>query len=166
VVLFGAGHVGTAVAQILSGIDCRLEWFDQRPDYLKSPKPSINTNTHVYNSPCLAVESCLSGSSFLVLTHSHETDFELVEAILSRDDVAFCGLIASSSKAIKFRNRLRRKGFSNEELYRLVAPVGSVVGGHKEPMAVAVAIVAQLLEFSSSSIIKRAKNSKHAFNRT
>jgi len=164
VALFGAGHVGSAVAQILSDIDCSLNWFDQRADYLQGKQNARNIRRHVFVHPYLAVESCAPGTSFLILTHSHEIDFELVEATLSRDDVAFCGLIASNSKAAKFRNRLRRKGFSAQEICRLIAPVGSNAGQHKEPMAVAVAIVSQLLEFTATST-SQDKSSLHAIDR-
>ena len=151
VVLFGAGHVGKSVAAILAEVDCSLTWYDSREQYLPVQPLAINTQTHLFEQPYSVVESCNAGSSYLVMTHSHELDFELIEGILSRSDSAFCGLIASKSKAARFRNRLRRKGFSEQELSRLIAPVGSDNGEHKEPMAVAVAIVAQLLEFSAAS---------------
>lgn len=164
IVLFGAGHVGKAVAQILSQVDCRLNWYDQRAECFDDSLAHGNIQTHVYSSPHLAVEACESSSSYLIMTHSHDTDFELVEAVLSRDDVAYVGLIASASKAAKFRNRLRRKGFSEQEICRLIAPVGTSVSRHKEPMAVAVAIVAQLLELDTSAH-QSSVNSHYATDR-
>lgn len=156
VVLFGGGHVGQSMATILSGIDCSLSWFDSRANYLPDQVEAVNTATQCFDNPYRAVELCRAGSSFLVMTHSHDIDFELVEAILSRSDSAFCGLIASKSKSAKFKNRLRRKGFSEQELARLVSPIGTAIGEHKEPMAVAVAIVAQLLDFSVATDAEEA----------
>ena len=72
-------------------------------------------------------------------------DFEIVEAALARNDVAFCGLIGSCSKALSFRRRLSRKGFSAAELAALTSPVGLDLGGGKLPMEVAISAVAQVM---------------------
>jgi xanthine dehydrogenase accessory factor len=55
------------------------------------------------------------------------------------------GLIGSETKAAKFRSRLKQKGLSDEELKRLVSPIGLFKGG-KHPAEVAVSAVAQLLQ--------------------
>ena len=72
------------------------------------------------------------------MTHSHELDQQYVEAILSRKDTAFLGLIGSESKAAKFRNRLKRKGFSDSELDRIACPVGLTDTPGKKPAEVAM----------------------------
>jgi len=82
---------------------------------------------------------CPAGSHYLVMTHSHERDLEVVEAVLSRGDAAFCGLIASRSKAQAFRSRLSRKGFSDAEVAQLTAPLGARVRTGNTPMEVAIA---------------------------
>jgi xanthine dehydrogenase accessory factor len=144
VVLFGAGHVGQALASILEQLPCRLTWIDSREDIVAAcggyRRPPV-----VATHPELLVESQPANSYFLVMTHSHEQDYALVEAILSRPDAAFCGLIGSRSKAAKFRNRLFRKKFSEQEVARLTCPVGDTGITGKQPMEVAVSIASQLI---------------------
>ena len=55
------------------------------------------------------------------MTHSHEMDMVVAEAALPRADAAYCGLIAFASKAAKFRNRLKCRGFNVPEKERLTA---------------------------------------------
>ena len=114
-----------------------------------------------------------SGPRFmLVMTHDHSVDFELVRAALdtmkevrqtandksvgqsvSKDDhlkpskpsAPYIGCIASATKAKRFRDRLIQRGYSEPLVNQLVMPIGLPIGG-KEPMAVAVSIVAQLLD--------------------
>lgn len=108
----------------------------------------------------------------LVMTHDHSVDFELVRAALdtmkdesqtvndesvgqsvSEDDhskpsklsAPYIGCIASATKAKRFRDRLIQRGYSEPLVNQLVMPIGLPIGG-KEPMAVAVSIVAQLLD--------------------
>jgi len=145
VMLFGAGHVGKALIQILAELDCDVRWFDSRPDFLPG-KPPPNVMPVLLTHAPLAVEECPAGSSFLVMTHSHELDFDIVEAALSRRDACYCSLIASKSKAAKFRQRLKRKAFTADEIDKLTAPAGLSCFNSNEPMAVAVAIAAQLLQ--------------------
>jgi len=149
VALFGAGHVGKALVRILADLPCRVTWLDSREDVLsasvaESGAPA-NVTPRLVDNPPVAVEELPAGVWYLVMTHSHEMDFELVEAILTRGDFPYCGLIGSRSKSVKFRKRLSRIGFSDAELERLVSPVGMDLGGGKTPMEVAVSIAAQLL---------------------
>ena len=162
------------IAQRLPGVttfyDSRADWLNRLTcaltknesiDMAPSVDLSVSSNTfttipgnlpasaihlkHLTNNVYAAVEACEPGASFLVMTHSHELDMEVVEAILSRQDSAYCGLIASDSKAIKFRNRLRRKGFNDKELAQLTAPIGVQRKTGNTPMEVAVAAISDVL---------------------
>lgn len=149
VILFGAGHVGCSLVKILSELPCRLTWADSRPDLvdqLAAQPVAPGVRPMRMDNPDLFVEACPADACYLVMTHSHELDMQLVEGILSRADSRFLGLIGSRSKAGKFRNRLRRKQFSSEEIDRLTCPVGLPELDGKRPMEVAVSISAQLMQ--------------------
>ncbi len=149
VVLFGAGHVGRALASILSALPCRVAWLDSRRDTLTGARALLpeasNIHTTCIQNPVTAVENCPPGAYYLIMTHRHDDDFELCEAILSRRDSAYCGLIGSRSKAAKFRSRLRKKGFTETELASLTCPIGLPAIPGKAPMEVAVSVAGQLL---------------------
>jgi xanthine dehydrogenase accessory factor len=140
VVLFGAGHVGKEVARILERLPCRLTWVDPRPEVFPS-SVSSNTKVVIEEEPAWMVDESPPGALYLVMTHSHALDLEIVEHVLKRNDVAFLGLIGSETKAAKFRLRLQQRGISSE---RLVCPIGLFKAG-KHPAEVAVSAVAQLL---------------------
>ena len=144
IVLFGAGHVGKALVAILSELPCRVRWVDSRADILP-PSPPRNIDTVAMKNPFEVVENCPANACYLVMTHSHDIDFELCEAILTRADSRYCGLIGSQSKGVKFRSRLRKKGFTDAELARLTCPIGLPSIRGKTPMEVAVSVAAQLL---------------------
>jgi xanthine dehydrogenase accessory factor len=93
-----------------------------------------------------SVRDAPAAAHFLVMTHSHALDYALVRALLERNDFASLGLIGSQSKAARFRSRLRRDGVAADRIARLICPIG--VGGirSKWPAAIAIAIVAQLLQ--------------------
>jgi xanthine dehydrogenase accessory factor len=142
VVLFGAGHVGKEVARILERLPCRLTWVDPRPDQFPS---QTSARVVIEEEPIFAVDEAPPGAFYLVMTHSHALDLEIVARALQRTDVRFVGLIGSETKAAKFRSRLKQKGLSDQELKRLVSPIGLFKAG-KHPAEVAVSAVAQILD--------------------
>jgi len=148
--VFGAGHVGQELARILARIPCRATFHDQRSGWLQqlplghSELGSIQARK-TGHCPSLVVETLPASTHYVVMTHSHELDFELIEAVLTRGDARYCGLIASASKASRFRSRLSRKGLTHAELSRLTAPVGMRISTGNTPMEIAIAIASDLL---------------------
>ena len=51
-----------------------------------------------------------SGANCVVLTHSHDLDFEIVNHLCHRKDLTYIGLIGSQSKWLRFQKRLREAG--------------------------------------------------------
>ncbi|MEB8431736.1 xanthine dehydrogenase accessory protein XdhC [Cocleimonas sp. KMM 6892] len=142
--IFGAGHIGQALVKILAEVDCKVNLFDSRPELL-SGIDARNVQTIHLKQPELAVESCPENSYFLVMTHDHALDQQLCEAILTRGDAVYCGVIGSSTKGLKFRQRLLKKGFNQDELQQLTCPMGLPDLKTKKPMEIAVSIMAECL---------------------
>ena len=158
VVLFGAGHVGKEVARILERLPCRLTWIDPRPEVFPS---SVNANVRVVieEEPAWMADEAPPGAYYLVMTHSHALDLEIVERILRRKDVAFLGLIGSQTKAAKFRARLKQRGFTADQLQALVSPIGLFKAG-KHPAEIAVSAVAQLLALAARHGVEAEQGQK------
>jgi xanthine dehydrogenase accessory factor len=146
--LHGAGHVGRALTRILAQIDCRLRWIDERAAIFQEDDDDLrasNVRTIIPASAAAEVGNAPAGAWYLVMTHSHPLDLEIVDAVLSRGDASYLGLIGSRSKAASFRKRLAERGFGEQELARLECPMGIPGVGGKEPMQIAVAVAADIL---------------------
>jgi xanthine dehydrogenase accessory factor len=145
IVLFGAGHVGRALARIFATLPCRVRWIDARANEFPAAA-APNVEIVVTDDARGAVAAAPAGAVFLVLTHSHALDFELVEAILRRRDFAYCGMIGSATKRRTFENGLAKRGLASADLARLTCPIGIPALTGKEPSTIAIAVAAQLLE--------------------
>jgi xanthine dehydrogenase accessory factor len=145
VVLFGAGHVGRALARVLGTLPCRVRWVDGRAAEFPREIPA-NVRAVVTEAALDEVAAAQPGTYFLVLTHSHALDFELVEAILKRGDFGYCGMIGSATKRRTFENGLAKHGVPAAALARFTCPIGVPTIRGKEPSTIAVAVAAQLLE--------------------
>jgi len=148
--LYGAGHVGQALAGMLVQLPLRLQWLDSRTGQFP---PGAVDYSRVLLEPELigSVSAAPAGTFFLVMTHDHALDYELCRAVLLRQDPAWLGLIGSQSKAARFRSRLRRAGFAEQAIARLVCPIGVAGIKSKWPAAIAVAIAAQLMQLLSQT---------------
>jgi xanthine dehydrogenase accessory protein XdhC len=145
--MFGAGHVGRAVAQALRPLPFRITWVDSRPREFPNFMPrnavkvtSEDTGSIVVRAP----KGCL----FLIFTHSHQLDYEIAAAVLKRGDARFCGLIGSATKRARFETRLlREEGIGEADLETLTCPIGIEGVTGKEPEVIAAAVAAQLLQY-------------------
>ncbi|WP_079211516.1 MULTISPECIES: xanthine dehydrogenase accessory protein XdhC [Brucella] len=142
--VFGAGHVGDALAYSLSLTPVRVILVDTREAELMAvDAPGVET--------CLAampeqvVRSAPPGSAFIVLTHDHALDFLIVAEALQRDDALYIGMIGSKSKKATFKNWLKREIGSDDLFENLVCPVGGSVVKDKRPEVIAALAAAEVL---------------------
>ncbi len=139
VFLFGVGHVGSALSKALAPLPFTVQLYDTRDD-------KITDDVLVYSDPIKIVSAAPKHTSFLVMTHDHSLDYDLVCEILKRDDFAFLGLIGSKTKRARFMARLTKDGFTDAQLSRLTCPIGVRGIQGKEPEIIAASVAAQLLQ--------------------
>jgi xanthine dehydrogenase accessory factor len=145
VYLFGAGHVGRALAPLLATLPVRLRWVDTRVQEFPRELPLGVLAEHP-EDPCDTVAAARPGSYFLVMTHQHPLDFALMEAALRRDDAAYIGVIGSQSKWRRFKLRLEHRGYTPQVIETVQCPVGLASIPGKRPAEIAVSIAAALIQ--------------------
>ena len=150
--LYGAGHVGRAIVRLLADIHCHVQWIDEREaEFPVGPLPPHVERLCV--EPVQAeVAAAPPAAFYLVLTHSHDLDLAITQAVLARDDFAYFGLIGSRTKRARFEHRLLQLGIAPALLERMVCPIGVPGIAGKEPEILAVSVVAQLLQAASSAV--------------
>ena len=149
VALFGAGHVGHALVNLLSTLPYRVTWVDSRDAVFPEHDSWLIECEH--SDPVQsAVKDLAPQSMVLIMSFSHAEDLEVVAQCLKRQrerkDLPYIGLIGSKTKWATFSNRLRERGFSDAELAHITCPIGVPGVQGKEPEVIAVAVTAQLLQ--------------------
>ena len=136
--MFGAGHVGQALAKLLADLPYDLSWCDNREEMAGLAE------LEVLDAETMVDHAQAAVGGVLILTHDHALDFRLTAAAL-QGPAAFVGLIGSATKRARFLSRLRQTGFGEADLSRLVCPIGIAGIRGKEPAVIAIAVAAQLL---------------------
>ena len=155
--LYGAGHVGRAIVQALAPLHCVVDWIDEREEEFAASMGAHSQPLppHVRQVCVDAVEGEVAqappGAFYLVLTHRHDLDLRISEAILRRADFGFFGLIGSKTKKHRFMHRFAERGIDADAVARMTCPIGVAGISGKEPEVIALAVAAQLLQVSDPS---------------
>ncbi len=149
--VFGAGHVGRALVQIMAQCDARIDWIDSRPE-LFPEEVAGNATTISLSDPADHIQFLTDTHRCIVVTHDHALDYRLLYILLTETDIDYIGLIGSETKAKRFFNRLDKDGVSLDDQRRCRCPIGLPEVRGKLPMEIAVSIAAEVLSLEPGAI--------------
>lgn len=143
--IFGAGHIGYALSQIMLNtvfdvhlIDSRKNWFDTLKNSEKIT--CLSNDEDEYEE----IVSWGENTYIIIMSHQHDLDQEIVEFSI-RNKQKYIGLIGSRTKWTRFQQRILKKINVETELSKVHCPVGLNVGG-ETPQEIAISISAELLK--------------------
>jgi xanthine dehydrogenase accessory factor len=143
-VMFGAGHVGRAVAALAKNCGFRVTVVDERPECACSEM--LPFADEIICSPVTDSFERLrlsSNTCVIIATPGHVHDFAAVRGAL-KSEAGFIGLLGSRRKGETLMALLLEEGFPPEQRERVVTPVGLEIGA-ETPEEIAVSIVGQLV---------------------
>ena len=147
VFVFGAGHVGQALAAALALLPVQAHVVDTRPDALTGLPDGVEGLAVAL--PEAVVRKAPPRSSFVILTHDHALDFMIAAEALKRADAPYVGMVGSRSKRGRFASWYRSTGADVSAVERLVLPIGGTAFpggiGDKRPEVIAALAAAEIL---------------------
>ncbi len=155
VFLFGAGHVGLALARALAPLPLAVTVVETRADALDA-LPREVTRKHVAMPEAMVTEISAGGAA-VILTHDHALDFLIAREALARRDLAYVGMIGSQTKRATLANWLKREGAGADLVDSLVLPIGGDTVRDKRPEVIAAMVAAELLTVLSSPTAQRLR---------
>lgn len=144
VVIFGAGHVAQALSELLAPTPLAISIVDDRPEWNSADRYPHAKRIADWSQGVAAATREPRATLALVMTCSHDTDFDILRELLSKSPPAFTGLIGSKSKRACLFGRLIAAGIDENLVRQVRCPIGLGDTG-KEPHAVAISVAAQLL---------------------
>jgi xanthine dehydrogenase accessory factor len=144
-VIFGAGHVGAALAAIAPGLGFATTVVDDRPELLDAARFPAGVTLSRSGSEFSGPLPEMDASTYVaVITRCHRTDLAALRRVLVAP-VRYLGMIGSRRKVRVVRERLRSEGFSEERIDALRAPIGLSIGACT-PAEIAVSIAGELIQ--------------------
>lgn len=140
--LIGAGHLSSFVAQIALTLDYRVMVCDPRKEYAESWQLAGVRVTSMM--PDDAVRHYVNHERNVIVTLTHDPKLDDLALLAALDTPAFyVGALGSMRSNENRHRRLRELGVTETQLQRLHGPVGLAIGS-RTPAEIAVAIMAEL----------------------
>ena len=146
IAIFGAGHVSQELSRVLSRLNCHIEVFDTRPEWIeKLPKDVRHLEARLTTSFEEEARKLSENTYVVVATMGHSTDLPVLKEIFNGRQFPYVGAIGSDIKAKKLRAGLLELGVTQSDCEALHCPIGEDFGDNTPP-EIAISIAAQLLK--------------------
>ena len=151
-IVFGLGHVAQSLGPLLANLGFTVIVCDDGETGATRVRPPWAAEL-IESFDAEEVNRLLGGFTpedyVLIVTRDHAIDQKLLEALISRDELGYLGMIGSRGKVGRFKKRLEARGLLDGEAgearwARLRAPIGLDLGA-ETPEEIAVAIAAELV---------------------
>lgn len=143
VYVFGAGHVGREICNLLQFMPVHTILSDDREAELNKCTAHVKRDHDIL--PEALIRSAPQGSAAIVLTHSHSLDFFLASEALASGQFNYVGMIGSKTKRAKFKNWFQ-KNARKGNIDSLFCPIGPNASTDKRPELIASFTVAEVME--------------------
>jgi xanthine dehydrogenase accessory factor len=149
VFVFGAGHVGTAIAHAASAAGFRVVVIDDRADYADPSRFDDDVVTLAGDvESALARFPLTAADAVVIATRGHRNDAVILEHIAT-SPAGYVGLLGSKRKKVVVTKGLTAGGVPAKSLARVRVPVGLAIGA-VTPEEIAVSVVAELIAWRRS----------------
>ncbi len=146
IVVFGAGHVASAVVECLAPLDCHVTCIDSRAEWLdRIPNRARLRKLQCAEPRTLVAE--IPGDAFVVcMTMGHASDRPILEEIFRQSrQFPFLGVIGSKAKRAVLMKELTANGIPPVNAEAFHCPIGLDLGTN-QPGEIAISVVAQLIQ--------------------
>lgn len=141
VYIYGAGHVGAALAAVLAPMpQFEVHVVDARAELLAALPKAVQRHAGAAHK---AMAGAAPDAAHFIMTPEHEFDLDLCHRLLGQR-FGYGGLIGSATKWARFRKRLAALGHGKAAIDQIECPIGDPALG-KHPQAIAVGVAARLL---------------------
>jgi xanthine dehydrogenase accessory factor len=147
VVVFGAGHISRALMPIIINLPIKLYWIDDRQEQFDQYDGDTSQINIICDDFLTSMADLPNEIYTLVITYSHQIDFEICEKMIIQNNFSYLGMIGSSIKGRKFRDRFAQKNYSKDVIEKFTCPIGEKQKLLKSPTSIAITIAMDLINF-------------------
>jgi len=144
VFVFGAGHVGTAIARAAAAAGFRVVVIDDRAEYADPSRFADGVGVLAAEvEDALTRYPLTAADAVVIATRGHRNDALILERVAT-SPAGYVGLLGSRRKRVVVTKGLKAAGVPSKSLQRVRVPVGLAIGA-VTPEEIAVSVVAELI---------------------
>jgi xanthine dehydrogenase accessory factor len=144
VFVFGAGHVGAAIARAAAAAGFRVVVVDDRAEYADPSRFAAGVSVLAAEvDDALTRYPLTAADAVVIATRGHRNDAVILERVAT-SPAGYVGLLGSRRKKVVVTKGLKAAGVPAASLQRVRVPVGLAIGA-VTPEEIAVSVVAELI---------------------
>jgi xanthine dehydrogenase accessory factor len=156
-VIFGAGHVGRALAEVAGMLGFRIAVADDRSKHANPDRFPRASAFYIDSWDQVIKEIPVNDSSYLfIATRGHQFDLICLRFAV-QSSARYVGMLGSRKKTRLLFNILEKEGVDPAKFSRVCVPVGIDIGS-ETPEEIAVSIAAELIAVRKNLDITPVKN--------
>lgn len=159
VYIFGAGHCGNALGEILATLGFYVTIVDDRKDILDNIKNPDICKIESGFADFFEKYRVAKNRYFVVSTPSHIHDFEVLDKIIEKDlEPEYFGMLCSKKKIVDYLKKIHEKYGEDIDLENFYSPIGLDIGGD-DPKEIAISISSEILSiyYRKGALIKHMR---------
>jgi len=144
VYIFGAGHVGQALAHVLKPLNFHMTVIDERKEIIDAFKGE-DVKHHQLFAEFIEQKGIKENSFVVVCTPSHTYDYHVINKIIELNlKPKYIGMLCSVDKLKMYLDATYKKFGKDIDLSHFYSPIGLDLGGGS-PEDIAISIAAEIL---------------------
>jgi len=144
VYLFGGGHVGKALAQVLKPLQFHITLIDERKPIVDGFEYA-HVKFHMHFASFIKEHSIKDNSLVIVVTPSHTSDYHVINQIIEQKlKPKYIGMMCSIEKLKDYLTETYKKYGKDIDLSNFYSPIGLNLGGGS-PEEIAISIASEIL---------------------
>ena len=144
VYIFGAGHIGKALYELLGNLDLNVTIVDDREEMIQALN-NEGEKIHADFSHYIDETNFSKDSYFLLATYQHKHDSTILNKIFKQNlQTSYIGIVASRQTRDELIESLKSEIGENPDLSNVYIPVGLDIGGTDNPYEIALSIAAEI----------------------
>tara|TARA_Y100001954_G_scaffold1086_1_gene1475 strand:+ start:2582 stop:3370 length:789 start_codon:yes stop_codon:yes gene_type:complete len=147
--IFGAGHIGKALAELAVELEFNVTVIDERSDLIKALDHPLIQKQNMSHKDAFKMLNFKEKDFVAVITHDHAYDREII-AHCGKFDLAYLGMIGSRRK-VEFSKKIFREdnALTESQMDSIDWPMGLEIKA-QTPKEIAISIMGKLIEVRAS----------------
>ncbi len=147
--IFGGGHVGQALINILKTMNFHVTVIDERPEVFETIAGADQKVLSKFTD-YIEQESIKEGSFVVVCTPSHKHDYNVINKVIELNlEPKYIGMLCSPTKLQDYITKTKEEFGVDVNLTNFYSPIGLNLGGGT-PAEIAISITAEIMAVANN----------------
>lgn len=145
--IFGAGHVGQALTNVLQTMNFHITVIDERKAVIDQFQ-GADELVHMPFASYIETKGLMADSFVVVCTPSHKYDYNVINQVLTQQiPLKYIGMLCSIQKLMDYLDKTYETFSKDIDLTNFYSPIGLDIGGGS-PEEIAISISSEILAVS------------------